>query len=817
MIRMTVEQLTSFAEGLLVGNASLHVERLLFDSRKIVECESTLFLAIRTSAHDGHFHIDDLYKRGIRCFMVEQGAHLDVADYDGACFIIVEDTLLALQRIAAAVRKTFAFPLIGITGSNGKTIVKEWVAQLFSGGKKVGRSPRSFNSQLGVPLSLLMLDEGCDLAIIEAGISLPGEMQKLQKCIKPEIGVITNIGQAHQENFTSLQQKLNEKLILFADSKVILYNSDQVDLSASINELYPLKEKLTVGKNQGASLRLLDQSFNDKGVELSVEWEEKSHLVNLPFADQISIDNALLSMLVALYVGISMDELMVKVNQLEPVAMRLEQKEAVNNCLLIDDAYNSDITSLDIALDFLNQLGTKQGLSKTLILSDIFQSGLSEQVLYKKVFQLAFEKGVERIIGIGPELYKAMHGRGAFKSTEEFLRQMNTNDFQNEAILLKGSRQFSFERISTLIEKKRHKTVLEINLNALIENVQFFKSKLKPKVKMLAMVKAFSYGSGSFEIANLLQHQKVDYLGVAFADEGIELREAGITLPIIVMNPEVSSFASMLQYDLEPEIYSFNILEAYANVVERQGQNGVPIHLKLDTGMNRLGFLPDEMEELVKRLKANATLKIASAFSHLAGSDEAVHDDFTKQQISTFKDVCALLEKQLAYPFLKHILNSAGIERFPEAQFDMVRLGIGMYGVSAEGNNLQQVGTLKSYVSQIKRVKADETIGYSRKGVLIDDSTIAIIPVGYADGLNRRLSNGIGQVIINNQVAPIIGNICMDMCMVDISAITAQEGDEVEIFGKLYTINDMAQALDTIPYEVLTSISRRVKRVYYME
>ncbi len=423
-------------------------------------------------------------------------------------------------------------------------------------------------------------------------------------------------------------------------------------------------------------------------------------------------------MLVALYVGMSMEELIKKVSRLEPVAMRLEQKEAVNNCLLIDDAYNSDITSLEIALDFLNQLGTKQGLSKTMILSDIFQSGLSEQTLYKKVFHLAYEKGVERIIGVGPKLYKAMHGKDAFKSTEEFLRQMNTNDFQNEAILLKGSRQFSFERISTLLEKKRHKTVLEINLNALVDNVQVFKAKLKPSVKLLAMVKAFSYGSGSFEIANLLQHQKVDYLGVAFADEGIELREAGITLPIIVMNPEMSSFSSMLQYDLEPEIYSFNILEAYVNSVERQGQSRVPIHLKLDTGMNRLGFLPEEIDELVLKLKASSSIKVASVFSHLAGSDESVHDEFTQLQIKTFRDICTLLQEQLAYPFLKHILNSAGIERFHDAQFDMVRLGIGMYGVSTMDNNLQQVGTLKSYVSQIKKIKAGKTIGYSRKGRL---------------------------------------------------------------------------------------------------
>lgn len=817
MKKTTIEQLAAFAGGLLVGNAQHSVMRILFDSRKNVSAESTLFLAIKTASHDGHFHIGDLYDRGIRCFIVERNAHVDVAKYPEAGFVIVENTLDALQNVATAARKMFSFPIIGITGSNGKTIVKEWATQLLSDQKRVGRSPRSFNSQLGVPLSLLMLDDKCELALIEAGISQPGEMRRLQDCIKPQVGVITNIGLAHQENFINLNQKIEEKLLLFVDSDVILFNSDQSKLKDAILAKYPAKRLLTVGKDKSADLRLLKQVVSGEGLVLGVEWKGNEYSIDLPFADLISVNNALMSMLIALNAGVSMDDIAFRVSRLEPVAMRLEQKEAVNNCLLIDDAYNSDITSLEIALDFLNQLGTKKGLSKTLILSDIFQSGINEQTLYKKVFHLAFDKGVDRVVGVGPEIFKAMKGKGAFKSTDDFLRQMNTNDFRNEAILLKGSRHFSFERISVLLEKKRHKTVLEINLNALVDNVQLFRAKLKSNVKLLAMVKAFSYGSGSFEIANLLQHQKVDYLGVAFADEGIELREAGITLPIIVMNPELSSFSSMLQYDLEPEIYSFNILEAYINVVMRQGHSQMPIHVKIDTGMNRLGFLPHELEQLIELVKSCSAIRIASVFSHLAGSDEQVHDTFTHQQIATFSQCCNLLEEHLQYTFIKHILNSAGIERFSDAQFDMVRLGIGMYGVSADDNKLQQVGTLKSYISQIRIVKAGETIGYSRKGCIDDDSVIAIVPVGYADGLNRRLSNGVGQVIINQKAAPIIGNICMDMCMVDISNIDAKEGDEVEIFGKQYTIDDMARALDTIPYEVLTSISRRVKRVYYME
>ncbi len=815
MARLSLQQFAEFSGGELIGPTTGFVERLAFDSRKLLIPQDAIFIAIKGVSHDGHAYIEELYRRGIRAFMVE--TLCDYSAYPDSTFIQVSNSVIALQNVASEIRKEFKFPIIAITGSNGKTVVKEWASRLLERQMTVGRSPRSYNSQLGVPLSLWMLEEECDVALIEAGISMPNEMSNLEKCIQPQIGVITNIGQAHQENFTSLESKLEQKLELFQNAEVILYNFDHHLINITLASTYPNKQTKSYGSSESADLQLISQSNSQSSTILKLKYADEIVSLSIPFVDSASIENALASVLLALHFNMPWKEIQAGLEDLQPAAMRLEQKEGVNNCLLIDDAYNSDLTSLELALDFLNQLGSRKGLSKTLILSDIYQSGMDADRLYKQVKEIAKVKGVDRFIGIGPQLYKTSGGKDAYMSTEDFLNHIHISDFKNEAILLKGSRSFSFERISDILEKQRHKTVLEVNLNALMNNVQFFKSNLKPEVKLLAMVKAFSYGSGSFEIANVLQHQKVDCLGVAFADEGIELREAGINLPIIVMNPEVSSFPLMLQYDLEPEIYSFNVLQSYLRSVEREGLSKVPIHIKVDTGMNRLGFLPEDMNRLIKMINSSPRLKVDSVFSHLAGSDDAVHDDFTKMQAEIFIKCCERIEEGLGYSFIKHILNSAGIERFPEYQFDMVRLGIGMYGISASNNDLQNVGTLKSYVSQLKEVKKGDSIGYNRRGQAQSNINIAIVPVGYADGLNRRLSNGVGRVVINNQQAPIIGNICMDMCMVDVSNLSVKEGDEVEIFGSNYTINDIAEALNTIPYEVLTSISRRVKRVYYLE
>lgn len=818
MPRYSLPQIAKIVQGKLIGNANLHVSKIMFDSRKVFLPADTLFMAIDGVNHDGHQYIEQLYHKGVRVFMVEKRA----IDYKIYCpeagFIEVENCIEALQHLGTHHRNQLPFPLIGITGSNGKTIVKEWIVKLIEADRKTGRSPRSFNSQLGVPLSLWLMDEASDLGIIEAGISLPGEMKRIEHCLHPEIGIMTNIGQAHQENFESLEQKLDEKLSLFEQSEVILCNGDHQHVKEAIGSKYPNKQILTCGVSGECDLQMRHCQEENDSTRIMIRWNHQEIVVRLPFTGSVAVENMLLAALAVLHLGTRLEDLPKRIAQLQPVAMRLEQKEGINNCLLIDDAYNSDITSLELALDFLNQMGAKKGLSKTLILSDIFQSGLSEVELYEKVNHLVHEKGVDRFIGIGPAIYKALKGINAYRTPEDFMHHFSLNSFKNEAILLKGSRTFSFERISTLLEQKRHKTILEINLNALADNVNFFRSLLLPQTKLLAMVKAFSYGSGSFEIANLLQHQNVDYLGVAFADEGIELRSAGITLPIIVMNPEISSFPLMLQYYLEPEIYSFHILESFAQAADRQGLSEIGIHIKLDTGMNRLGFLKQEIDALILKLKKYPSLYVKSVFSHLAGSDESVHDDFTRQQIADFKAACNKLQKGLGYSFIRHTLNSAGIERFPEAQFEMARLGIGMYGVGAQfAGHLQQVAALRSYVSQLKKVRAGVTIGYGRQGIANKDLTIAIIPVGYADGLDRRLSQGVGHVLINNQKAPIIGNICMDMCMADVTGLKVAESDDVELFGESYTISDMAMDIHTIPYEILTGISRRVKRIYYWE
>lgn len=818
MPRYTLQQVAEIVGASPVGNANQVISKIMYDSRKVFIPHEVLFVAIDGVNHDGHQYIEALYKKGVRSFMVEKPAVNYKIYCPEAGFVEVRHSIEALQTLAAHYRSGFNFPVVGITGSNGKTIVKEWISRLIEPDMKTSRSPRSFNSQMGVPLSLWMIDEDSEIGLIEAGISQPGEMKKLECCIRPNIGVMTNIGHAHQENFESIEHKLDEKLNLFERAEVILFNGDHDQLRKAVGKRYPDKKVLTCGTNEQADLRLLAWDENDDSAKLVLRWRNQDVDIQIPFTGSIARENLLLSALTALYVGLKVEDLQERIGRLQPVAMRLEQKEGINNCLLIDDAYNSDITSLELALDFLNLMGAKKGLSKTLILSDIFQSGLTESELYQEVLRLVKEKGVDRFIGIGPSLHRALKGIKAYRTPEDFLDHFSLNDFKNEAILLKGSRTFSFERISALLEQRRHKTTLEINLNALAHNVNFFRSIIKPQTKLLAMVKAFSYGSGSFEIANLLQHQNVDYLGVAFADEGIELRNAGISLPIIVMNPEISSFPLMLQYYLEPEIYSFHILEAFADAVGREGLSNIGIHIKIDTGMNRLGFLPHEAEALIQRLKGHPSLYVKSVFSHLAGSDDQMHDVFTRQQIATFIQTSQQLKDGLGYSFIRHILNSSGIERFPEAQFEMTRLGIGMYGVGSQyGDQLQNVATLKSYVSQLKSVSKGDTIGYGRHGKADRDLTIAIVPVGYADGLDRRLSRGLGHVLINGQKAPIIGNICMDMCMVNVTDLNVSEGDSVELFGESYTISDMADTINTIPYEILTGISRRVKRIYYWE
>ncbi|HET6225676.1 MAG TPA: bifunctional UDP-N-acetylmuramoyl-tripeptide:D-alanyl-D-alanine ligase/alanine racemase [Bacteroidia bacterium] len=823
----SIATIASIIDGKFKGAfANALIKNLLIDSRKLSDIETSLFFAIKGERHDGHSYIKELYERGVRNFVVshlpEQSELLTAAN-----FVLVQNTLAALQKLCAYHRAQFKIPVIGITGSNGKTIVKEWLYQLMREDKNIVRSPKSFNSQVGVPLSIWQLNKEHDLGIFEAGISLPQEMRALEKIIQPTIGLITNIGSAHDENFKNKKEKVEEKVQLFFNAEVIIYNRDYTLIHDAItsDKRFQNTAVFTWSKKLRADLLIGRITKSNSDSEIQGVYKNSFIRITIPFTDEASIENAIHCWAMLLYLGYENALIAERMRMLSPVAMRLELKEGINNCSIINDSYNSDLGSLNIALDFLNQ--QKQHPKKTLILSDILQSGYSNENLYQEVAELVERKGISRLIGIGEGISRqaALFNleKSFFPSTADFLSKFNNNLFHDETILLKGARAFGFEAISKVIQQKAHETVLEINLNSIVHNLNYFRSKIKADTKIMAMVKAFSYGSGSFEIANILQFHRVDYLAVAYADEGVELRKAGITMPIMVMNPEEQSYDAMILYNLEPEIYSFRVLSLFEETIKRSdrtNQQPILIHIKLDTGMHRLGFEEADVNELIVRIKNNKHLQIKSIFSHLAASDEPEHDDFTWQQIKNFNAMSEKIKTHFTYPIYKHILNSAGITRFPDAQFEMVRLGIGLYGIGAdsiEQAQLQNVSTLKTSISQIKNIPAKETIGYSRKGVAAFDMQIATVPIGYADGLSRRLSNGKGKMIVKGKAAPIVGNVCMDMCMIDITDIAANENDEVIVFGSEHPITEIAKDVGTIPYEVLTNVSRRVKRVYFQE
>ncbi|WP_088653216.1 bifunctional UDP-N-acetylmuramoyl-tripeptide:D-alanyl-D-alanine ligase/alanine racemase [Geofilum rhodophaeum] len=811
------EDIARLSGGRLLGDGKQVVRRLVFDTRLVVEGGDAVFFALSDGLKDGHRYLQSAWEKGIRHFVVAEGKSLP--SLSGARFVVVPEVLAALQALGREHRRRFHFPIMALTGSNGKTIVKEWLGQTLGLAERVCRSPRSYNSQLGVPLSLWHLKEEDQLGIFEAGISRPGEMERLREMIQPDWGLLTNIGAAHQEYFASEEEKLDEKLKLFTACSLIFYGCDHELVRHKVQARFGDKHLLSWGRCEQADLRLLEAAAEPQGQRLSLEWKGQPFSCFLPFRDAISLENVLPVILVLLYKGYSFADLSPLLGRLQAVAMRMEQKEGVSGCTLINDSYNSDLTSLETALGFLEQV---QPTRRCLILSDLFQTGISDEDLYPRVAKMIGDRGIERFIGVGEVLgrYASFFESGAlfFDTTEALLKTFSQLEFRQEAILIKGARAFQFERLVERLERKQHNTIMEINLDALVHNFNVFRSKLQPGVKTLAMVKAFGYGSGLFEIASVLQHHKVDYLGVAFADEGVELRQAGISLPIVVMNPEEKSFPQMLAHGLEPEIYSFRMLEAWNRMVVQEGTDFSRIHLKVDSGMYRLGFFEEEAEQLLAHLRRMPQLQVASVFSHLAGSDEARHDAFTREQAAVFQRFCAQLQGGLEVPFLRHLLNSAGVERFPQFQFDMVRLGIGLYGIGAASDGaLQTVATLKTYISQIKTVKAGATIGYGRRGVLPEGSRIAVLPIGYADGLSRGLSNGRGGVNIGGQMVPIVGNICMDMCMVDVSRLSVKEGDEVVVFGEEPSVSEVAELLGTIPYEILTGISRRVKRVYFKE
>ncbi len=799
-----------------------NISILLTDSRSLCFPEESLFFALTTNKNDGHNYINELYKKGVRNFVVNK-SYSPNKELKDANFIIVDNTLDALQALARFHRRQVKIPVVGITGSNGKTVVKEWLYQLLSPSKKVVRSPRSYNSQIGVPLSVWQIDSDSDIAIFEAGISMPGEMEKIESIIMPTIGVLTNIGESHQENFDHLRQKTDEKLELFQHCDILIYNADSPIIQTAISEaLLSCHEIGWSRKNRECPVYIADTVQLDNTTRINYEYLGIAGSFEIPFIDGASIEDAIHCLCVILYLGVSYQDIAQRMAALEPVAMRMEIIDGNKGCLLINDSYNSDVNSLDIALDF--QARRRQNnMSQTLILSDILQTGLLPKTLYRKVSESCSRKGVNKIIGIGKDLYNNQHQFNInghfFKTTNDFLKSGLIDTFENEIILIKGSRRFNFEYISELLTLKKHETILEINLDSIIHNFNHYKSFLKPSTQMICMVKADGYGAGAIEISKTLQNHGCDYFAVALADEGVELREHGIHSPIMVMNPEQTSFKTIFKHNLEPEVYSFRLLKSFIHQAERLGITGYPIHIKVDTGMHRLGFMPDDIDQLIDLIKAQNTVIVKSVFSHLAGSDNPDLDDFTLQQIKKFSQFADKLQASVQNKINRHILNSAGIERFSKYQFDMVRLGIGLYGVnpSPESKDLHTVSQLRSTILQIKEIEAGESIGYNRNGKTIEKTTIGIIPIGYGDGFDRRWGNGVGQVIVNGKRCPTIGNICMDTTMIDLTGRDAKEGDKVIIFGPELSLDELAKKLQTIPYEIITSIASRVKKVYFQE
>ncbi len=795
------------------------VRHLLWDSRQLSTIQGTLFFAIRGQNHDGHAFVDELYNKGLRLFVVEQDPEIAYAD---ALYLKVDNSLKALQALGKRIRLDSKAQFFAVTGSNGKTITKEWLWRLMDGPQKVFRNPKSYNSQIGVPLSLWEMEDNTEVAILEAGLSMPGEMQALQKILGPKAGIFTNIGSAHGENFSNITEKVKEKLSLFTDSEYFVFPYDDKDLKQVLykqDDLFQLKFKpWSFEAVPGCAQMEILQRKSDY-CRFKFHWDDQSALFEIPFGDAASLENVGNALYLALIEGWPVAHLQDRLLQLAPVQMRLQMKRGREQSLLIDDSYNSDLESLRLALHFLDEHGRDR--KKILVLSDLLQSSFKGSALYKQVLDIIQRFKLEHIYAIGPRLKQ--YGLGDlpvsyFDSTEAFIQELHRIDWRDRAILLKGSRPFRFERIDHRLSLKHHETVLEVHLDRLVHNLNYYRGRLMPEQKLMVMVKAFAYGSGSEEVARVLQFHGVDYLAVAYADEGVALRKAGVYMPIMVLNTESEALYEMMEYDLEPEVYSLHRLQEVAEIAQ-QSNKDLKIHLKLETGMNRLGFTEADLEELAQLLISNPKLRVQSCFSHLAASDDPGEADFTRAQISRFRKMSDFIEEGLDYSFMRHIANTGAIENYPEAYFDMVRLGIGLYGVAAhpeEQEKLRAVSELKATVSQVKKVAKAESVGYGRTWYAEKDTRIAVVSIGYADGFPRSLSNGRGQVKIGSDLFPVVGRVCMDMIMVEIADAEVNEGDEALIFGADLPIQKMAEAIGTIPYEVLTGISSRVKRIYYM-
>lgn len=809
----TAKELAEITQSELIGNANLCVKNIAFDSRTIYSTTDTAFIAISTQKNSGEKYISSVIEKGIKIIISEHKTD----GFDDVTWIITENPVEFLQKLADHHLQQFPdLKTIGITGSNGKTIVKEWLYQCLWDEFKTVKSPKSFNSQIGLPLSLLQIKPDHEMGIFEVGISKPQEMEKLANFFSPKVAILTHIGSAHIANFETENQLIDEKIKLFKDSEIIIFNGDNQLVYKTIHELYSSKKLISFGLKNHNDLKIIND-WKDRNTEIKISYfgDEFSFPANQ--RDEATLSNALAAIAVLKEFGIENSRIVEKLNNLKTVEMRLESVNGLRNNLIINDSYNLDLDSLKIAYQFINEYNKPK---KVLVLTD-FIEGENSDTLYKEIAKLTNEQKFDKILLIGREisahqnLFKSE--TNAFDSTSELIDSLQLNQIENSLILLKGARKFEIEKIKNVLELQKHDTVLEVNLNAILHNLNVHKSLLKPKTKMMAMVKAFSYGLGGYEIAEFLQYHHIDYLAVAYVDEGVDLRKNGITVPIMVMNPEQNSYSTIIDYNLEPEIYSFRVLELFCEQLKIKGVSGeYPIHIKIETGMNRLGFKEDEMDDLIQKLKLE-NVKVKSLFSHLSTADDLAERDFVMQQISTFQRVTDQLISGLGYQPIRHILNSSGIVYYPEYQFDMVRIGIGMVGISYNPEVqrlLQSAVSFKSVISQISDVNKGKSVGYSRRFIADEDTRIATIPVGYADGIPRLIGNKVGKVGINNQLVPIVGNICMDMMMLDITDLNANEGDEVVIFNSNPTLEMFAEYCRTIPYEVLTSISRRVKRIY---
>ena len=819
---LSISQLGEITSGKVIGKLpDLQVTQVSIDSRQILHPEQTLFVALRGAKADGADFIPQLLDEGIRVFLVHEDWQSDEKLLEKAAFILTRDTRKALQKIAAYQRSIFTKPVVSITGSNGKTIIKEWLGQVLSQRFAVAKSPKSYNSQVGVPLSIFGIQPYHQVAILEAGVSKAGDMDSLAQMIQPDLGIFSNIGSAHEEGFSGVQEKIREKLKLFKDTKLLIHCKDQEVLAKEIKDAIPAEKLISWSKKSGADYSVSWKPLEGKTRVILMKNDLNTLTFQVPFTDQASLENVTHVIIAALTLGEDIPAIQEGLDHLKSVDMRLTLKPGLNDSLIIDDTYNNDLAGLKVALEFLSQQRPKR--SKILIISDLLQQGLPEKI-YSEVGELIGSYGIDQIIGVGTEIQRLevlFPGKSkTYTSTDQLLQTLDPESFQNDLILITGARSFTFEKIVNRLQQRIHGTTLEINLNALTHNFNFYKRQIKPGTKVMVMVKAFAYGGGAAEIANHIQTMGADYLAVAFSDEGVALRKQGIRLPIMVLNPVEESFDLLREYELEPVVFSpefFKKLGYYARLHEIQ----LSIHLDLDTGMHRLGFEQKHLQELKDLLSEFPELKIASLYTHLVGADEEIHHDFSIQQLEQFMSMKSEIEAILDYKPLIHALNSAGIVRYPDYQMDMVRLGIGLYGVEVTGKHeasLKPVSTLKTTVSQLKELPAGATVGYSRKGVLVNGGQIATLAIGYADGYDRRFSRGNGYVLIQGKKAPVIGNVCMDMVMVDVSAIEGvKAGDEAIIYGEQISLKELADRIGTIPYELLTNISTRVKRVYYLD